>query len=182
MPALPLTPEQKADAARLKQLFQRWKADRRAQGLQSSQDTFSDQVGFGQSAVSQYLNGKIPLNPAAAAKFSKALGCQISDFSATIAAAASEIGEAVQLPGQEAGRAGGMDITELSKLEMQLVLMFRELHDQAKDEVISLTNQLHNSVMPARSAANPYPGVPAPKQKPAPAPKANRKKTESAEH
>jgi hypothetical protein len=51
-------------------------------------------------------------------------------------------------PGQEAGRAGGMDITELSKLEMQLVLMFRELHDQAKDEVISLTNQLHNSVMP----------------------------------
>ncbi|CAM4401228.1 hypothetical protein COAQ111491_21985 [Comamonas aquatilis] len=75
-----------------------------------------------------------------------------------------------------------MDMTELSKLEMQLVLMFRELPSQAKDEVISLTNQLRNSVKPARSAANPYPGIPAPKQKPAPAPRVSHKKTESAEH
>lgn len=183
MPALPLTPEQKADAARLKQLFLGWKSAQREKGEPSSQDHFSDQVGFGQSAVSQYLNGRIPLNPAAAAKFSKALGCQISDFSESIAAAASEIGEAVMAGAQDSPRPSGMDITDLSKLEMQLVLMFRELSDSAKDEVIALTNQLHNTIKPSRSAANPYPGLPRPAHKPAPAPQATiEKKPENVEH
>ncbi|HDL7736081.1 TPA: helix-turn-helix transcriptional regulator [Yersinia enterocolitica] len=74
MPAKPLTPEQKADAERLMAIFKKQK------GL--TQAVLADELGFSnQSAVSQYLNGKIPLNVEASIKFADKLGCQISDFS-----------------------------------------------------------------------------------------------------
>lgn len=38
-------------------------------------------LGFNQSALSQYLNGKIPLNVSAAVKFAAVIGCSVSDFS-----------------------------------------------------------------------------------------------------
>lgn len=182
MPALPLTPEQKEDAARLKNLFRAWQTQKRAQGESATQDSFGDLVGFGQSAVNQYLNGKIPLNPHAAAKFSKALSCQISDFSLSIAAVASEIGSSAAPIETDEAAAPPMDITDLSKLEVQLVLMFRELPNSAKDDVISLTNRLHNIAKPKRSAANPYPNAPLPAAGPTPQPKAKSKRIEGAEH
>lgn len=182
MPALPLTPEQHADAARLKQLFLAWKVARKEKGEPASQDLFSDQVGFGQSAVSQYLNGKIPLNPAAAAKFSKALGCQISDFSASIAAEASEIGEAALQPSHDVTRSNNMDITELSKPEIQLVLMFRELPIAAQTELTRLASKLHGASKSAKAAAPPSPDLPLQKHKPVPAQKVPRKKHESTEY
>lgn len=74
MPAKPLTPEQKADAQRLMAIFKKQK------GL--TQAVLADELGFSnQSAVSQYLNGKIPLNVEASIKFADRLGCQVSDFS-----------------------------------------------------------------------------------------------------
>ena len=86
MPALPLTTEQLADAARLKTLFAAWQKGRREAGLPSSQEALSELLGFNQSAMSQYLNGRIPLNVDAATKFANLIECQVSDFSASLAA------------------------------------------------------------------------------------------------
>lgn len=148
MPALPLTAEQKEDAARLKKLFLSWKSSRKEAGEPSSQDFFSDMVGFGQSAVSQYLNGKIPLNPHAAAKFSKALGCQISDFSESVAALAIEIGEGVGAAIDQAPDPARMDITELSRQEVQLVLTFRELQETERQELAKFAHKLMHKPAP----------------------------------
>lgn len=174
MPALPLTADQKEDAARLKRLFLSWKESRKASGEPASQDFFSDLVGFGQSAVSQYLNGKIPLNPHAAAKFSKALGCQISDFSETVASVASEIGEAVATHADSEQEVARMNITELSKQEVQLVLTLRELPPASRDELIFLAGRLHRAAVRASEDS-----APAPKQLVA---RPKRVKTEKAGH
>ena len=168
MPALPLTLEQKEDAARLKKLFLTWKTGRKARGEPASQDAFSDLVGITQSAVSQYLNGAIPLNPAAAAKFSKVLGCQISEFSSAVASLASEIGEAATPMAQR------MDITELSRAEVQLVLTFRELSESARDQLAAFAGQLRQESAPRTLRA-----PPAPKQAPV---KRSRKVAEPVDH
>ncbi|AMM23017.1 helix-turn-helix domain-containing protein [Variovorax sp. PAMC 28711] len=84
MPAKKLTAEQQADADRLKALFKAWQRQRADRGEAWSQDYAGDQLVFGQSALNQYLNGKIPLNPEAAAKFAGLIGCHVADFSETI--------------------------------------------------------------------------------------------------
>ena len=105
MPALPLTPEQLADAARLKGLFEQWKVRRKDEGQPSSQMVLGHLLEMNQSAISQYLNGGIPLNTAVAAKFAKVFGCQIDDFSPVLAKEAMGIGEAVtSLMGEGAGQ------------------------------------------------------------------------------
>lgn len=77
MPAKPLTEEQKIDAARLKALFQT------QEGL--TQAVLADELGFAnQSAVSQYLNGRIPLNVEVAIKFADKFKCLVSDFSPSL--------------------------------------------------------------------------------------------------
>jgi phage repressor protein C with HTH and peptisase S24 domain len=85
MPALPLTKEQLDDAARLKQRFLAWQKGRKDAGLPSSQEALSELLGFNQSAVSQYLNGRIPLNIEAAIKFASLIECQVADFSPSLA-------------------------------------------------------------------------------------------------
>ncbi len=75
MPAKDLSPEQLADAVRLKAAFKAWQAERKAHALPWAQDEVAEALfGFGQSALSQYLNGTIPLNAAALQKFCRALG------------------------------------------------------------------------------------------------------------
>ncbi|MBK5915131.1 S24 family peptidase [Rhodocyclus purpureus] len=57
-----------------------------------SQAEFGAETGIGtQGMVWQYLNAKSPLNLAAAAKFAKALGCAIEDFSPRLAAEARTV-------------------------------------------------------------------------------------------
>lgn len=85
MPALPLSKDQLEDAARLKALFIIWQKTQRDAGLPSSQEAVSEMLGFNQSAMSQYLNGKIPLNGAAAKKFSELIGCSVKEFSNNLA-------------------------------------------------------------------------------------------------
>lgn len=86
MPAKPLTPEQKADAERLMAIF------KRQQGL--TQAVLADELGFSnQSAVSQYLKGKIPLNVDAAIKFATKFGCAVSEFSPLIQAEIDRIAQ-----------------------------------------------------------------------------------------
>jgi len=87
MPAKTLTPEQLADAGRLRSLFATWQQERKRNKEASSQEAAAAILGFGQSALNQYLNGKIPLNPSALGKFCELIKCAPSDISPTIAEA-----------------------------------------------------------------------------------------------
>lgn len=79
MPAKPLTQEQKADAERLLEIFKARK-EHLEPGL--TQSILADDLGFStQSAVSQYFQGKVPLNVEAAVKFAARLECAVADFS-----------------------------------------------------------------------------------------------------
>lgn len=91
MPAKDLSPEQLKDAERLKAAFKLWQAARRSRGEPSTQDEVAETLfGFGQSALSQYLNGTIPLNFVALTKFSKTLGVPAATLSPTLVAEARE--------------------------------------------------------------------------------------------
>lgn len=81
---LPLSPEQQADARRLMQAWQQWQNDQREAGRPFSQDEVSDKLGFGQSALSQYLTARIPLNTKTLAKFCALMGVRAADISPTI--------------------------------------------------------------------------------------------------
>jgi len=81
MPALPLTQAQLDDAARLKQRFVEWQKRQKDAGHPASQEAAGELLGFNQSALSQYLNGRIPLNVGAATRFASVMGCPVADFS-----------------------------------------------------------------------------------------------------
>lgn len=86
MPAKPLTPEQKEDAERLRSAFKTWQRQRRDFKKEASQEYVADQIGFGQSALSQYLTGKIPLNGPVLAKLAELLGVKPEEISPSVAA------------------------------------------------------------------------------------------------
>lgn len=82
MPAKPLSQEQIEDAQRLKDAFERqqWR------GPRLTQEQLAHICGWKtQGTVYQYLSGKIPLNPKALAKFSKALEVTPEMISPTLA-------------------------------------------------------------------------------------------------
>ncbi len=70
----------------MKTQFKAWQAVRKRAGEERSQEWASDQLGFGQSATAQYLNGRIPLNKEAASKFGRLMGVPVASFSPTMAA------------------------------------------------------------------------------------------------
>jgi len=85
MPAKSLTHEQKQDAERLKGIYDRRKDESKFSRERLSQEVLADEFGFSsQSAVNQYLTGKIPLNVKNAVKFAEHLRCRVSDFSPSI--------------------------------------------------------------------------------------------------
>lgn len=89
MPAKPLTPSQLADAERLRKLFAIWqKANRGIKPV--SQEAVASELGFGQSALSQYLRGKIPLNGPVLMKFAELLDCELDEISPEVAAEVRE--------------------------------------------------------------------------------------------
>jgi transcriptional regulator with XRE-family HTH domain len=90
MPAKPLNQEQLEDAARLLALFLEWQKARKKNKEPYTQDAVTDILEFGQSALSQYLNGGIPLNVEAAFKFSEMLERPISAFSPSLAEEATD--------------------------------------------------------------------------------------------
>jgi DNA-binding XRE family transcriptional regulator len=83
----PLSPLQREDAARLRELFARKKRE-----LSLTQEMVAYQLGFsGQAVVSQYLNGRIPLNIRVAIGFAKLLGVHVSEFSEALQAEIDEL-------------------------------------------------------------------------------------------
>lgn len=85
MPALPLTPSQKADADRFSTAYLKWRDAQKAAGLPSNQDHFASLFGMTQGAVSQYKLGKIPLNVNFLIQACKVLGCAPFDISPDLA-------------------------------------------------------------------------------------------------
>lgn len=73
-PRRDLTAEETDDAKRLAEVFKQKKRERNAQGIKMTQETLAHACGWGgQSAISQYTNGRIPLNLEALVKLSSAL-------------------------------------------------------------------------------------------------------------
>lgn len=82
-PRRSLSDKEFADAARLKKIW-----DEKSRPLQLTQLKAAKEFGYAnQSAVSQYLNARIPLNLETAAKFAKLLSVSISDISPRLAEA-----------------------------------------------------------------------------------------------
>jgi len=74
VPRRALTAEEAGDAKRLRSVW-----EERSKSLQLTQLGVSQRFGFAnQSAVSQYLNGRIPLNLEAALRFASILGVPVS--------------------------------------------------------------------------------------------------------
>jgi SOS-response transcriptional repressor LexA len=81
MPAKPLTPDQLRETARLRSVFLAWQGRRKDEGLPYTQAWVGEALGLGQSSLSQYLAGRIPLNADAAVKFASVLGVPVEEFS-----------------------------------------------------------------------------------------------------
>lgn len=87
MPAKPLTPEQKSEANKLKKLFEQLQSAKREKNEPASQEELASLLPFGQSALAQYLGGKIPLNAEAVLAFAALLGVKPQTISPSIAEA-----------------------------------------------------------------------------------------------
>lgn len=82
MPAQPLTEEQRADAERLKSVFLREKKIHK----NLTQESLAEACGWKtQGTVSQYMNGKIPLNLPALCKFAEAMEVDPAEISPSLA-------------------------------------------------------------------------------------------------
>lgn len=127
-----VTEEHRQEAALLNQLWET--------RSHPSQAVFGEQYEVGsQSAVGQFLRGDTPLSLKAAAGFASGLNCKISEFSPRLAAQALAYAE---LSGLSENKP---DITELSKPETQLVLMFREMTQSRRNEILKFALALHQS-------------------------------------
>lgn len=74
------TPADLRAASRLQAIWDREKASRKAAGQKLTQQMVADLLDIGQSAVSQYLKGQIPLNYRAVLAFAEVLGVAPSDI------------------------------------------------------------------------------------------------------
>lgn len=139
-----------------------------------SQAIFGEQYEIGsQSAVGQFLRGDTPLSLKAAAGFAAGLGCKIADFSPRLAKQAMTYADLAGLPSSPE------DLTQLSKPEAQLVLVFRELSPGARAEVMGVASGLRNVDEPGHLAQRSTPIKPS---APLAERRATKKKTEDADH
>lgn len=106
-----ITDEQKADAARLKAVFQARQKEAKAQGKKLTQADLGEMCGWesGQSAASQYLNAYVPLNIEALLRLSKALEFDPSDVSPSLASAIKSVPGTFQTTKAAGGSPSGDD-------------------------------------------------------------------------
>lgn len=81
----PLTPEEVAESARLKTIYEQRKSAAKAAGRSLTQADVAEACGWsGQSAFSQYATGKVPLNVEALLKLAKALNFDAGEVSSRL--------------------------------------------------------------------------------------------------
>lgn len=151
MPAQPLTAEQKADAAKLRSLFLEWQAKQGDAGKKVSQEQASEALGFGQSALNQYLNGRIPLNPEAALKIANLIGCRVQDFSAQLARQMAAYVNAAPIASLVSSRrTESHEPSDASADELIELLILYQQADPVSKKLAFETLQLSASNKPAR--------------------------------
>lgn len=90
----------RAEAAALRALYERYKAEQLANGVRVSQERFGDDHGIGsQGMVWQYLEGKRAVGLEAAERFARAFGVPIFAFSPRLAEIARRVGAVAGAPG-----------------------------------------------------------------------------------
>ncbi|WP_312669700.1 LexA family transcriptional regulator [Stutzerimonas nitrititolerans] len=87
-PRRELTSGEQAECARLKAIFEKRQKEAKDQGVRITQESLGNSIGWksGQSAVNQYLNGKVPLNLEALLKFAAELRFAPEEVSPRLAA------------------------------------------------------------------------------------------------
>ena len=106
----------------------------------TSQAVFGEQHGIGsQSAVGQFLRGAPPLSLKAAAGFAEGLGCKIRDFSPRLAE------QAIHFAGLAGANDSPASIADLTKFEIQLILMVRSMTKESVDAISELAQKLYKS-------------------------------------
>ncbi|AKQ56720.1 LexA repressor [Bordetella hinzii] len=126
MPAQPLTPEQLADAGRLRTAYMLWKIQRQDTGEPTSQEAIASALGFSsQSAVSQYLNGKIPLNVNALAKFATLFDCAPDTISPTLAQDMARLATLARTAAAEAAAPQAVDAESDGRFVMVRKVIFK---------------------------------------------------------
>jgi hypothetical protein len=127
-----------------------------------SQAAFGEMFGIGsQAAVGHFLNGHAAISLKAARGFAEGLKCDISDFSPRLAEEAAKLGKAAGAMSDQ------IDMTALGRMELQLVMLFRGLSAEHKDELMQHANNLYITSHPAASPANPFSTAPHPPKAPA---------------
>ncbi len=93
-----LTAEEKAECARLKAVYELRKTESKADGRKLSQADVGHECGWqsGQSAVNQYLNGKVALNVDALLKLAAVLRFEPEDVSPRLASEIRQISLAAE--------------------------------------------------------------------------------------
>lgn len=88
----PLTPEEIAESARLKAIYEQRKSAAKAAGRSLTQADVAEACGWsGQSAFSQYATGKVPLNVEALLKLAKALNFDASEVSSRLVSTVANV-------------------------------------------------------------------------------------------
>lgn len=88
----PLTPEETAESARLKAIYEQRKSAAKAAGRSLTQADVAEACGWsGQSAFSQYATGKVPLNVEALLKLAKALNFDASEVSTRLVSTVANV-------------------------------------------------------------------------------------------
>lgn len=119
----PLTPEQIADAQRLKAIFE---SKKQAHGI--SQESLAHELGVGQSAINQLLNGINKLTAANAAALAKALRVNVEDFSPSIASEISQMAQAL--------KAGDNGLVALTDAQQEVLHLFNSLPTEESDRFL----------------------------------------------
>lgn len=136
-PRKALEPWQAQDAERLKQLWERNRPTSKKPNLtgrKMSQEEFGQEFGIGnQAAVYQYLDGRIPLNTEAAAKFAAGLKVEVQDFSPKLAGI---IAGMAQVAAPITSAPDGRILVPVTSREELCLEFFKKLSPQQQEEVI----------------------------------------------
>ncbi|MCG3782746.1 hypothetical protein [Delftia acidovorans] len=120
-----LTEENREESRKLKALW----AERKER---ISQAEFGQTYDIGsQAAVGHFLNGKAAISLKAARGFATGLGCEIADFSPRLAGEASSLGEVA------GGSNQPLNFTQLSKDEMQLIMVYRSVPKSTQAKLLA---------------------------------------------
>lgn len=138
MPAKPLNEEQKADAARLRELVRR----RKDADASLTQENIAHACDMSQGAVHQYLSGKIPLNLAALLKFARLLKAHPKEISPALT---EELEIGLHLAASAPAAGAGMEQAQVDAMMArlaELVVLFGKADEDGQMAVLNMARAM----------------------------------------